>query len=81
MNKKRELLKNQINPTKLMLSKWTCLKVIGKEKHFIVTKVKTSEILIHIIEEIEIEAVISKRIRKISVEELKDQTNWLRGWK
>jgi tryptophan-rich hypothetical protein len=28
----------QINPAKLLLSKWTAVKPVNKEKHFLVTK-------------------------------------------
>ncbi len=36
-------LKNSINPQKLLLSKWTSVTIIEKEKHFIVSKVHWKE--------------------------------------
>ena len=46
-----------IHPKKLLLKKWTAIKPIAKEKHFLVTKVVLPEIPDGKIEWIDIEAV------------------------
>jgi tryptophan-rich hypothetical protein len=69
---------NQINPNKLLLSKWTAVKPKQKERHFIVTKLLRSDM-----EEIvacELEAVINKNIYEIEWQDLKDSSCWLMGW-
>jgi len=69
---------NQINPNKLLLSKWTAVKPKQKERHFIVIKLIRSEM-----EEIiacELEAVINKNIYEIEWQALKDSSCWLMGW-
>lgn len=66
---------NQINPNKLLLSKWTAVKPKQKELHFIVTKLIRAEN-----EEIiacELEAVINKNIYQMDWQTLKDSSCWL----
>ncbi len=71
----------QINPAKLLLSKWTAVKPANKEKHFLVTKLIEPENEGDPIEWIELEAIYSKRIVMMNWRELKNQDNWLQGWK
>ena len=71
----------QINPTKLLLSKWTAVKPANKEKHFLVTKLIEPENEGDPLEWIELEAIYSKRIVLMGWRELKNQNNWLQGWK
>lgn len=70
---------HQINPKKLINSKWTAVVPKMKEKHFMVTEVEfdEDERLIGC----SIEAVMSKRVFEIEWRDLKDQTQWLQGWK
>ncbi|MGB1322135.1 MAG: TIGR02450 family Trp-rich protein [Vibrio gallaecicus] len=69
---------NQINPKKLLNSKWTAVNPVKKEKHFLVTDVKFEEDeVVHCL----IEAVMSKRTESIDWTVLKAQENWLAGWK
>ncbi|MDN3614450.1 TIGR02450 family Trp-rich protein [Vibrio gallaecicus] len=69
---------NQINPKKLLNSKWTAVNPVKKEKHFLVTDVKFEEDeIVHCL----IEAVMSKRTESIDWTVLKAQENWLAGWK
>lgn len=70
----------QINPAKLLLSKWTAVKPANKEKHFLVTKLIEPENEGDPIEWIELEAIYSKRIVMMNWRELKNQDNWLQGW-
>ncbi|MGB0723520.1 MAG: TIGR02450 family Trp-rich protein [Gammaproteobacteria bacterium] len=69
---------NRINPKKLLNSKWTALKPVRREKHFLVTGVEFDEdgAVIHC----EIEAVITKRVEAIDWRTLKDPTTWGFGW-
>jgi len=70
---------NQINPKKLLNSKWTAAKSINKEKHFLITKVTfdEEEVVILCI----IEAIISNRQIEIDWRDLKNTELWKQGWK
>ncbi len=81
MEKHKQNLINQINPKKLLHSKWTSVNITNKEKHFIVTKLNLKVGSLDQIESIEIEAIISKSVKLISWLELKDVSIWLQGWK
>jgi tryptophan-rich hypothetical protein len=70
---------NQINPNKLLRSKWTAVKPQQKERHFIVTKLIRAEN-----EDIiacELEAVINHHLYELDWQVLKDSTCWLMGWR
>lgn len=69
-----------LSPKKLLHTKWTAVTPINKEKHFIVTKVIEPIPPGSAVVSIEIEAVHSKRTRVIAWRELKDATQWRRGW-
>ncbi len=70
---------NQINPKKLLNSKWTAVQPKNKEKHFIVTELEFDDD--KNVVSCEIEAVITKRLISIEWQELKDINNWVCGWK
>jgi tryptophan-rich hypothetical protein len=70
---------NNINPKKLLHSKWTAVRPTRKEKHFMVTGVEFDEE--GNVCECELEAVISSRSRSIDWTILTDTTSWLQGWK
>ncbi|MAC45919.1 TIGR02450 family Trp-rich protein [Oceanospirillum beijerinckii] len=70
---------NRINPAKLYKSKWTAVKPMNREKHFLVTDVEFEEdgtVLFCLLE-----AVISKTEYPIDWTELKNDQKWLQGWK
>jgi tryptophan-rich hypothetical protein len=69
-----------IQPKKLLLSKWTAVAPVSKEKHFLVTKVVTPEFEGGQLEWVDLEAVHSKATRRMQWKELRDNTKWLRGW-
>ncbi|AZL86408.1 TIGR02450 family Trp-rich protein [Aliivibrio salmonicida] len=69
---------NQINPKKLLNSKWTAVNPIKKEKHFLITEIEFED---NEVTHCLIEAVITKRAESLDWKELKDQENWLSGWK
>jgi tryptophan-rich hypothetical protein len=70
---------NQINPKKLLNSKWTAIKSINKEKHFLITKVTFDEE--GIVTLCVIEAIISHRQTEIDWRDLKNIDLWKQGWK
>lgn len=70
---------NRINPKKLLNSKWSAVKPVNKEKHFIVTEVEFDEEgeVVHCL----IEAIMSKRAEEIDWKVLKNEAIWSQGWK
>ena len=71
---------NKLSPKKLLLTKWTAVKPITKQKHFLVSKVIKPEEPNDPIELVEIEAVFSKATQIISWRELQDDSVWRQGW-
>ena len=69
---------NNLNPKKLLNSKWTAVKPSNKEKHFLVTEVEFDEegVVVHCL----IEAVMTRRSFKIEWRTLKDSDQWFNGW-
>jgi tryptophan-rich hypothetical protein len=70
---------NQINPNKLLLSKWTAVAPKQKERHFMVIKLirdDEQEIIA-----CELEAVINNNSYEINWQILKDSSCWLMGWR
>jgi tryptophan-rich hypothetical protein len=71
---------NPLNPKKLLLTKWTAVKPIAKQKHFLVCKVIQPEQLTDPIETVEIESVFSKAKQIIHWRELQNDAVWRQGW-
>ncbi|CAN5319837.1 TIGR02450 family Trp-rich protein [soil metagenome] len=71
---------NAIHPKKLLLSKWTAVRPLAKQKHFLVAKVIAPEVEGGPVEWIEIESVHAKVTRRIAWRELRDETQWRQGW-
>ncbi|WP_417597474.1 TIGR02450 family Trp-rich protein [Oceanospirillum sp.] len=71
--------KNQINPRKLLQSKWTAVEPMDREKHFLVTEVEFDEE--GTVTYCELEAVISHKLYPINWQDLKDASRWRQGWK
>lgn len=69
-----------LHPKKLLLSKWTAVKPVARQKHFMVTKVLEPEPPETPVQWVEIEAVYSKKVRRIQWRELLDVTVWKQGW-
>ena len=69
-----------VDSKQLLFSKWTAIQPCDREKHFVVRRVfkKRGEESKAIC--VELEAVISKRMRLLSLQELRDATRWARGW-
>lgn len=72
---------NRLSPKKLLLTKWTAVQPIAKQKHFLVSKVITPEPPNETIEFVEIEAVYSKKTTVIAWCDLTDSDRWVQGWK
>jgi tryptophan-rich hypothetical protein len=71
---------NPMHPKKLLLSKWTAVHPVAREKHFLVSKVILPETPGGKIEWVEVEAVHSNVVRRIAWRELCDDTHWRQGW-
>ena len=71
---------NLLNPKKLLLTKWTAVKPVAKQRHFLVSRVIKPELPECPIELIEIEAVFSKATQVIQWRELQNSAVWRVGW-
>ena len=72
--------KNRLSPKKLLLSKWTAVVPRLKEKHFVVIRVIEPEPPSVRIDQIELEAVHSRRTCLLHWRELTDSSQWRQGW-
>ena len=70
---------HQINPEKLLRSKWTAVHPRNRQRHFIVTGLIRDEN--EKIVECELEAVINHEVFTIDWQRLKKSDDWLIGWK
>jgi tryptophan-rich hypothetical protein len=71
---------NPLNPKKLHLTKWTAVKPVAKQKHFLVSRVIQPALPEDPIELVEIEAVLTKVTQVIAWSDLKNDAVWLQGW-
>ncbi len=71
---------NLLNPKKLLLTKWTAVKPIAKQKHFLVSRVIQPDLPTDPVVSVEIEAVFSRAIQVIAWRELQDYSVWRQGW-
>ena len=69
---------HQINPQKLLLSKWTSITPQQKEKHFIVVKLIKDEQ--ETVIECVLEAVLTRTQYSLPWRDLKSTKQWLQGW-
>ena len=70
---------NRINPTKLLLSKWTAARPRNKEKHFLVTELFRDDE--GTVLEIELQAVMTRRAERLPWQTLQNADDWRMGWK
>lgn len=70
---------HRINPDKLLLSKWTAVKPLNREKHFLVTELlrDEAETVIGCV----FEAVLTQRTQALDWRDLRDETHWQQGWR
>jgi tryptophan-rich hypothetical protein len=73
--------RNPLSPKKLLLTKWTAVNAINKQKHFLVTKVIAPDLPDEKIEFVELEAVINNAVQRIAWRDLTNSELWLQGWK
>ena len=71
---------NPVNPKKLLLSKWTAVTPLAKQKHFLISKVIPPELPTDPIEWVEIESVFSKATQIIPWRDLQNDEVWRQGW-
>lgn len=71
---------NQVNPKKLLLTKWTAAIPQRREKHFIVTALVEPDAPGGPVESIVLEAVSSGASRQIAWRSLRDSAVWRQGW-
>lgn len=71
--------KHRLTPRKLLLSKWTAARPQNREKHFLVTELFCDEE--GTVLEVELQAVLSKRVQRLDWRDLQDAERWLMGWR
>ena len=71
---------NPLNPKKLLLTKWTAVTPIAKQKHFLVSRMIQPEVETDPVEFVEIESVFSKATQIIKWRELQNDEVWRQGW-
>ena len=71
---------NPLNPKKLLLTKWTAVIPLAKQKHFLVSRVIKPEMPTDPIEFVEIESVFSKVNQIIPWRDLQNDDIWRQGW-
>jgi tryptophan-rich hypothetical protein len=71
---------NPLNPKKLLLSKWTAVVPVSKQKHFLVIRVIQPELPDAPVEFVELEAVFSKATQVLAWRQLQDTAVWRQGW-
>jgi tryptophan-rich hypothetical protein len=69
----------RLNPDKLLLSKWTASAPQNREKHFLVTELFCNED--GSVQQLELQALLTKRSERLDWQALLDEQRWLMGWK
>ena len=71
---------NSLNPKKLLLTKWTAVTPVAKQKHFLVSKVIQPDLPDGPIEWVELESIFSKATQVIAWRALQNADVWRLGW-
>lgn len=71
---------NPLHPKKLLLSKWTAVVPVARDKHFVVVKVLEPAEPGAPVEWVELEALFSKRVQRLAWRDLRDAGVWRQGW-
>lgn len=74
-------VRTRLSPRKLLLSKWTAVQPQDRERHFLVTAVVEPTTPGSPPEEVELEAVLTKRVLRLPWRALTDRSHWLQGWR
>ncbi|MFN3586374.1 MAG: TIGR02450 family Trp-rich protein [Moraxellaceae bacterium] len=72
---------NRFNPRKLLESKWTAVRPVAGERHFVVVRVPPADAPPEQQARVEIEAVLTRRREWIAHAALRDASCWQMGWK
>ena len=78
--KQRPIPMNPVNPKKLLLTKWTAVTPVAKQKHFLVSRVIQPELPTDPVELVEVESVFTKATQIIAWRDLQNDTVWRQGW-
>ena len=70
----------RLNPRKLLLSKWTAVIPQQREKHFMVIKLIEPAAPGAPVQQVELQAVLSRRSQVLGWRELTDTQQWRQGW-
>jgi len=70
---------NRLNPSKLLLSKWTAAHPQNRERHFLVTELFRDEQ--GTVLDVELQAVLTQRSERLPWQALQNNSAWLMGWK
>jgi tryptophan-rich hypothetical protein len=73
--------RTRLSPRKLLLSKWTAVAPCDRERHFLVTQLVEPSTPGGPLEQVELEAVLTKRVYRLPWRELLDPAHWHQGWK
>ena len=68
----------RLNPSKLLLSKWTASAPQNREKHFLVTELFCDEE--GGVQQLELQALLTKRSERLDWQVLLDEQRWIIGW-
>jgi tryptophan-rich hypothetical protein len=71
---------NPLHPKKLLLTKWTAVQPVARQKHFLVRQVHQPDVPGSPIEWVELEAVHSGRSLRMPWRDLRDPAVWKQGW-
>ena len=71
---------NRVDRKKLLLSKWTAVAPVGKNKHFLVSALVLPDPPGGLLEWVDIEAVHSGATQRIRWRSLCDRNCWRQGW-
>ena len=74
-------VRTRLSPRKLLLSKWTAVQPINRERHFMVIAVVEAATPDLPPEEVDLEAVLTKRVTRLPWRALTDPAQWLQGWR
>lgn len=72
---------NTIPRDHLLGSKWSAVTPADRDKHFTVVRLERAAGKRSTIIGAELEALLSRRVRRATVDELRDPARWLPGWR
>ena len=71
---------NRVLRKHLLNSKWTAVEPADRDKHFLVKRVLGAKAEDSENDLVELEAILSKRLHRVSPRELSDVARWRAGW-